>query len=278
MAKTALITGGTAGIGRAAALALARLGFDVFITGRDDSRCRQAAEEIAREAGSGSVHGDACDLTSLVAVQRYGAEFLTAHPSLDVLVLNAGAFNRRRVVTAEGFEETFAERFLGHVLLTEAALPALQATGDGRVIVTASSPRVFTIDFDDVKLERRYSWTKALNNALCALLLYSLDLARRYENKGLSVNFMHPGYVDTGLFNDMPWLFRAIMRAVGSSPEIGADTIVYLATEPSLRGVTGAYFRNRRKRSFGGTLTDRAKQVRARELAWELLRMPDTSE
>ncbi len=192
MTKTALITGGTAGIGRAAAIGLARKGFDVVITGRDAARARAAAEDIRREAGAGSVRGEACDLTSLSTVRRFAESLRAAQPTLDVLALNAGAFNPLRVVTAEGFEETVAGRFLGHALLTELLLPALLATGDGRVIVTGSTPSVFRIDFDNLQLEQGYSTLKAVNYGGCGLILYSLDVARQYEGKGLGVRLLSP--------------------------------------------------------------------------------------
>ena len=243
----------------------------MIITGRDAERCKRAADEMQTQAGAGTVRGEACDISSLEAVRRFAEEVRSSQSMLDALVLNAGTFEQKRVVTKEGFELTFAGRFLGHALLTELLLPSLVASGEGRVIITASTPRVFSIDFDDLQLERRYTLLKALNQALCALLLFELDLAKRHDGNGLTVNFMHPGYVDTGLFKDMPWLFRTAMRVVGSTPEEGADTIVWLATEPSLRGVTGGYFRNRRQHRFGGTLADRDKQVRVRKIFQELL-------
>jgi retinol dehydrogenase 14 len=271
MAKTALITGGTAGIGRAAAIGIARKGFDVVVTGRDVARSQSAAEEIRREAGAGTVRGEACDLTSLQTVRRFADALCASRRTLDVLVLNAGTFNLQRLVTADGYEATFAGRFLGHVLLTELLLPALLASGDGRIVVTGGWPRVFRIDFDDLQCERGYTWSKAGNNAFSALILYALDLAARTQSKGLSVNFMHPGYIATGLFKEMSWPVRWVVRTFGASPEKGADTIVYLATEPSLRGVTGGYFKHRRQHRFGGMLANRENQVFAREVAERLL-------
>jgi NAD(P)-dependent dehydrogenase (short-subunit alcohol dehydrogenase family) len=205
--KEVLITGGTAGIGRAAATALAGLGASVTIIGRDAQRCTTVAEEIGREASSSSMAGLACELSSLKAVRQAAEQFRAGHSRLDVLILNAGAFPPRREVSEDGFEKTFAMKFLGQFLLIQLLLPLLQASGDARIVVTGAAPGPFKVDFGDLNLEKTYRLAKGQLQSMSARVMLCLDLARRYEGRGLTANFMHPGYVNTGLFSQMPWIF-----------------------------------------------------------------------
>lgn len=272
--KEALITGGTAGIGRAAAVALARLGASVTVIGRDAGRCRAAAAEIASRAGAGRVEGLACDLGSLQAVRRVAADFAARHPKLDVLALNAGFFLARRHVSPEGYEQTLAASYLGHFLLTESLLPQLRASGDGRVISTGVPPSSMKFNFEDVMLEKRYSVFKAVPNAMAAKIMYTLDLAEREAGRGVTANFFHPGIVRTGLFADMAWPLRLVLRVAGRPPEKAADTLVYLASDPALKGVTGRFFHDRKEKPVTGPVTDGAARARLRELALRLTAQP----
>lgn len=269
--KDVLITGGTAGIGRAAAEALARLGASVTVIGRDAGRCRTAAEEITRAAGAGKVEGLACDLGSHAEVRRAAASFAASHTKLDVLALNAGVFLAKRELSADGFERTFAMGYLGHVWLTEALLPLLQASGDGRVVTTAAPPDgMMKVNFDDPLLERSYSTFRAVPNAKAALVMYTLDLADRMAGKGVTANLFHPGVVSTNLASQMPWVFDVMLRTFGASPAKGADTLVYLASSPEAKGRTGTYFHKRQAKPIAGQVVDRLSWGRLRDLTARL--------
>ena len=132
--KTVLITGGTGGIGRAAAVGLASMGARVGITGRDRARAEAAAAGIARESGNPAVDVFVGDLSSQAEVRRLADEVLATYPRLDVLLNNVGGFWAHRHVTADGLEHTFALNHLAPFLLTEPpAGPAQgQRTGPGR--------------------------------------------------------------------------------------------------------------------------------------------------
>jgi NAD(P)-dependent dehydrogenase (short-subunit alcohol dehydrogenase family) len=261
-----LVTGATAGIGKAAAAELARLGASVTILGRDAPRCLNVAADLSHATGNPRVQGLPCDLSSLAAVRDAAKQFKASHSKLDVLILNAGVFLAKRELSVDGYEKTFATRFLGHFLLTELLLPLLEAAGEARIIVTAASPGGFDVDFENVSLENKYSVAKAVTNAMSALVIYAMELSKRYEGKGITANIMHPGFVNTDLFVDMPWLMRIFMRIIGIPPEKGADTLVYLASAPELKGVTGEYFRKRKSRPFRSAITDPARQAKVRQL------------
>jgi retinol dehydrogenase-12 len=268
--KRVLITGGTSGLGRAAAATLARQGFAVTLTGREEARCEAVAAALRQETASNSIEGLACDLTSLNAVREAARTFKERHSQLDVLILNAGTFLPKRELTPDGLEATLASRFTGHFLLVELLLSLLEAAPEARVVATGAAPNRLRFDFDDFSLEKDYSVKKAVTNGMSALLLYVLDLAKRHQGRNLTANFMHPGLVDTGLFEHMPWVVRVFMRTVGMPPEKGADTLVYLASSPDVKGITGAYFYKRKRRDFTGMLQDRASQERVRALGLRL--------
>ena len=132
--KTVLITGGTGGIGKAAAIGLASMGARVGITGRDRARAEEAAAAIARESGNPAVDVFVADMSSQAEVRRLADEVLATYPRLDVLLNNVGGFWAHRHVTADGLEHTFALNHLAPFLLTSLLLDRLdrQFTGPRR--------------------------------------------------------------------------------------------------------------------------------------------------
>jgi retinol dehydrogenase-14 len=103
--RTVVITGGTAGIGKATALGLAALGAHLAITGRDPERAETAASQI-RAAGEGQVDVFVADLSAQAEVRRLAGEILQRLSRIDVLINNAGGYWNTRHVTADGLERT----------------------------------------------------------------------------------------------------------------------------------------------------------------------------
>ena len=160
--KTVLITGGTGGIGRAAAVALAGMGAHVGITGRDRTRAEAAATAIARESDNTSVDVFVGDMSSQADVRQLAAEVLAAYPRLDVLLNNVGGFWSHRHVTADGLERTFALNHLAPFLLTNLLTDRLIASTPARVVTVSSAAQAMgTIDFDDLMGEPKYSGQRA---------------------------------------------------------------------------------------------------------------------
>ena len=144
--KTVLITGGTGGIGRAAAIGLASMGARVGITGRDRARADEAAAAIARESGAPAIDVFVGDMSSQAEVRRLADEVLAAYPRLDVLLNNVGGFWAHRHVTADGLEHTFALNHLAPFLLTGLLLDRLIASAPARIVTVASA---CPVDGDD---------------------------------------------------------------------------------------------------------------------------------
>jgi NAD(P)-dependent dehydrogenase (short-subunit alcohol dehydrogenase family) len=238
--KTVLVTGATDGIGRATALALARAGLRVLVHGRSASR----AEAVLRElpgAGHEPVLGD---LASLADVRRLAAEVAGKAPVLDVLLHNAGVFEKTRVLTVDGLERTFAVNHLAPFLLTELLLPNVVAARQGRIVTVSSvAHQRAALDLGDIGFERApYEGYAAYARSKLANVLFAFELARRLAGTNaphVTSNALHPGVITTKLL-------RAGFGMDGASVEDGAQTSVFLATSPEVASVTGTYFADSR--------------------------------
>src|SRR2546422_2742315 len=136
--KVVLVTGANSGIGRAASLALAKMGATVVMVARNKERGVAARSEIVKESQNDSVDLLFADLSSLESVRQLETEFQKKYSKLHVLINNAGLFNQRRKVTTDGYENTFATNYLAPFLLTNLQLPTLKASAPSRIINVSS--------------------------------------------------------------------------------------------------------------------------------------------
>jgi NAD(P)-dependent dehydrogenase (short-subunit alcohol dehydrogenase family) len=279
--KTVLITGGTGGIGRAAAVGLASMGARVGITGRDRTRAEAAAATIARESGNPAVDIFVADLSSQAEVRRLADEVLATYPRLDVLLNNVGGFWAHRHVTADGLEHTFALNHLAPFLLTNLLLERLVASAPARIVTVSSGAQSMgTIDFDDLMGARTYSGQDAYNQSKLANVMFTYELARRLEGTGVTATALHPGMTSTAFgAEDMTrgWgPLIAVMRVFMKSPERGADTPVYLASSPDVAGVTGGYYADRKTRKTHASSYDSAITARLWRVSADLVGLAES--
>jgi len=200
--KTILITGGNSGIGYYTALALAKVGADVVIAGRNPDKIDQAVKSIEAEGIDGQVEAGSVDLASLESVSRFAAHFTGTHPKLDLLINNAGVMMPPEGTTKDGFESQFGVNFLGHFALTGLLFDRLQSTAGSRVVTLSSiAHRGAQIDFDNLRLEKPYDQRREYYQSKLADLLFTLELGRRIDEKGASVLSVacHPGFTKTEL-------------------------------------------------------------------------------
>jgi retinol dehydrogenase 14 len=277
--KTVVVTGGTGGIGRAAAVRLSAMGARVGITGRDPARAEAAAAAIVRESGNRAVDIFVADLSSQAEVRRLAAEVMSAYPRLDVLVNNVGGFWAHRHVTADGLEHTFALNHLAPFLLTSLLLERLKASAPARIVnVSSGAQSMGRIDFDDLMGERSYSGQRAYNQSKLANVMFTYELARRMEGTGVTATALHPGMTSTGFGSeDMArgWgPLIAVMRLFMKKPAQGAATSVYLASSPAAEGLTGQYFANSKPRSSHEQSYDPAITARLWSVSANLVGVP----
>lgn len=257
-----LITGGNSGIGRAAAVELARRGARVVLTARDPERGREALEAIRAEGG-GRVECMPLDLSRLGSIVELAEAFTSRYARLDVLINNAGAVLSDRRLTEDGFETTFQANYLGHYLLTRRLVEPLRAAAPARVVhVSSMVHRVARgLDFDDLHGERRYVGFLAYCRSKLANILFSNELARYLESDGVTSNALHPGTIASGFARDGDTRLLSLGARLASpffgSPARGAELPVRLATDPTLAAVTGAYFERGRPRAPSAAARDR---------------------
>lgn len=273
--KVVLITGATQGIGLATAKALAPLGATLVLVGRDPQRTAEAVAAVkalqpAQEGASGGVEFLLADLSSMEAVRTLAAQFKSRFQRLDVLVNNAGGVFTKRELTVDGFERTFALNHLSYFLLTTLLLDVLKASAPSRIInVSSDAASGGRLNFDDVMGERKYRGFVAYCHSKLANMFFTQELARRLESSGVTVNAVHPGVVASGFGRNTPGFLKWVLSLVGGfmlTPEKGAGTSVFLATSPTVQGVTGKYF----KKSKAATWPRPARNDEARARLWTL--------
>jgi retinol dehydrogenase 14 len=276
--KVVLITGGTGGIGRATATALATMGARVAITGREPVRAQRAADEIAAASESGSVDAFAADMASLAEVRRLAAAVLDTYPRLDVLVNNVGGFWAHRHPTADGLEHTFALNHLAPFLLTNLLLGRLKAAAPARVVTVSSGAQAMgRIDFDDLQGARDYSGQRAYSQSKLANVMFTNELARRLKGNGVTANSVHPGVVRTNFgAEDQAWYFAILSRVIRplmKTPARGAQGPVHLASSPAVDGVTGQFFANGKPRTANKAAYDPEMTARLWQVSADLVGM-----
>ena len=267
-----VITGATRGIGRAAAVELARRGADVALVGREPERVRAVAEE-AGAAGSGAVHQHVADLLLMTEVRRLADELRAAHARIDVLANNAGALFATRKETGEGFERTFALNHLAPFLLTNLLRDRLAS---GRVVTTASDAHQGgRLDLDDLQSERSYAAMRVYGTTKLENILFTRELARRMPE--LHANCFHPGVVRTGFGKNENGIWKVLTTVAAPffrSPERGARSLVWLALSDDAAALNGEYVEDEKVVSPSKEARDDALARRLWELSAELVGLP----
>jgi NAD(P)-dependent dehydrogenase (short-subunit alcohol dehydrogenase family) len=235
-----VLTGATRGIGRAAAIELARRGAELALVGREAQRVSAVAEEATAAGGGAPVHQHVADLALMSDVRRLADEIRGRHERIDVLANNAGALFASRKETAEGLEQTFALNHLAPFLLTNLLRDRLAG---GRVVTTASDAHQSgRLDLDDLQSEGSYSAMRVYGTSKLCNILFTRELARRAPE--LHANCFHPGVVRTGFGKNDNGIWKVLTTVAGPffrAPERGARSLVWLALSDDAAGLTGEY-------------------------------------
>ena len=244
--RYALVTGGSSGIGLETARGL-KAHFDVVgIVGRNAGRLAAAAEDLRR--GGGRIETFQADFASLRDVQRLADEVKSSFETLSVLINNAGVWHRDRVLSKDGYEETFAVNHLAPFLLTNELKELLVTGAPARVINVSSSMHVRpkSLEWDDLMFEKRWRGFMAYGHSKLANVLFSNELARRWEGLGVTSNALNPGNVRSRITRNNVFLNALhrspFARLVIMTEEDGAKTSLYVATDPELEDASGRYF------------------------------------
>ena len=246
--KVVLITGATRGIGRAGAEAMAALGATLILVGRDEGRL-QETKAACETRGAGGVRVYRADLSLRKAVEELAHRVTAYEPKLDVLWNNAGGYFAKRIVTAEGYEKTWAMNHLAYFDLTQLLFPLLEKSDDPRVLCTASEAhRWGKMAWDNLQGEKKWDGWKAYCNSKLANLLYVAEQGRRLGSSPIRVCAVHPGLVNSAFGDENTELksvaFLWLKRTFGRTNEQGADTAVWLSAREE-RPIQGGYYSNR---------------------------------
>jgi len=273
--KVYLVTGATSGIGKVTATALAALGAQVVITGRNQQKAEDTLQQIKSETGSESLHYLLADFADLEQVRHLAAAFKERFTRLDILVNNAGAFFNTRRKTPYGVEKTFLVNHLAPFLLTNLLLETLQESAPARIVnVSSDGHKLATMDLDDLGFKRGFSGMKAYGRSKLANIMFTYELARRLTGSNVTANALHPGHVATDIWKTNFSIFgpalKWIMSLFSLSPQEGADNSIYLASSPEVEGVTGKYFVEREPAQSSPTSYDEELAQRLWEISENL--------
>jgi NAD(P)-dependent dehydrogenase (short-subunit alcohol dehydrogenase family) len=261
-----LVTGSTDGIGKATATALAAGGAEVILHGRDEKKGKRVQEELARKAGAGRPDLVIADYSRQDQIGSMAADIASRYSRLDVLVNDAGTYQKTWHVTGEGTELTFAVNYLGPFLLTHLLLPLFRKSPAGRIVTVASSAHfdVDRIDWENLPGQRRYDPWGAYALSKLADVTFTYTLARNLRGTGITANCLHPGVVNTKLS-------RSAAPGIATiTPEDGARTSIFLARSEEVAGVSGKYFDEQRPVRSSVLSYDRRVQERLWKMAENL--------
>jgi len=266
--KTILITGATNGIGKVAALELAKMGGTVALVGRNPDKVKSTVLEIKAKSNNLQVEGLLADLSLMNDVRHLAEEFRQRYSHLDILINDAGGIYGTRQVTGDGYERTFATNHLAYFALTNRLLDMIQASAPSRIInVSSRAHESVELDFNDLQNEKHYGvgGYRAYGESKLENLLFTYELTRRLAGTGVTVNAVHPGTVATGFGENNNGAMGASMKVFhrfALTPEQGADTIIYLASSPDVEGISGKYWVNRKQEASSPASYDEEAQKR----------------
>ncbi|CAB85991.1 putative protein [Arabidopsis thaliana] len=272
---TAIITGGTGGIGMETARVLSKRGAHVVIGARNMGAAENAKTEILRQNANARVTLLQLDLSSIKSIKAFVREFHALHLPLNLLMYtfslsliqfkafappflanNAGVMFCPYQLSEDGIELQFATNHIGHFLLTNLLLDTMKNTAktsgvEGRILNVSSVAHIYTyqegIQFDSINDICSYSDKRAYGQSKLANILHANELSRQLQEEGVNItaNSVHPGLILTNLFQHTALLMRFLkffsFYLWKNIPQ-GAATTCYVALHPSVKGVTGKYF------------------------------------
>lgn len=248
--KVVLITGGTGGIGRATAEALARKGATTLIVGRHRETGEAAVSEIKDSSGNNAIAFFPADLSSQDEIRQLAQSVTARYAHIHVLMNNVGNVQPQRKQTVDGIELTFALNVLAPFLLTTLLLPTLEASVPARILNVNSMVYRYGagLDVNDLLSRQAYRPMQVYSQAKFANLLLTYECARRLAGIGVTVNAVDPGFTirvpQRGEAHSWSQLLAWPLLSLGSAlmtDQRAAQSSVYAASSPALEGVSGTY-------------------------------------
>ncbi|MDB5009218.1 MAG: hypothetical protein JWQ06_7 [Mucilaginibacter sp.] len=273
---TTIITGATSGIGEETALALAKKDHALYLLVRDTEKGERLKQRLVAETGNKYISVIKCDLSDMQSVREAADVLKEKLFNINVLINNAGGIFAERQLTKDGFEMTLAVNHLGHFLLTASLMPLLEK-GQARIInVSSDAHKMGKPRFDDLQSASAYSSFKVYGMAKLFNIYFTKSLAERYAAKGITAYALHPGLVNTGFGAGLSGFGKLLMRLARPfmiNAEKGAQTTVYLATQPKIGSKSGQYFIKKKVAKPASIANDVAKRNQLWTISEELLKL-----
>lgn len=255
--RTIVLTGGTSGIGLAAAPRLAATGARLILVARNPAKAEAALALVAARTGRRDIEFVEADLARLADVRRAAAEIAARADRLDVLINNAGLYLAAPTPTPDGHDTVHAVNTLAPLMLSALLWPQLRTTPGARIVNVASvAHRWGRLDLDDLEQRARWAPMRAYAGAKLQTVMWTRELARR-QSAGVLPLSLHPGAIASNFAQDGGGFLGPLMR-VGkfalSSTDKGAAPLVALATRTDLGpAAAGFYFERHRAVRPSGT-------------------------
>ncbi|MEM8620063.1 MAG: SDR family NAD(P)-dependent oxidoreductase [Actinomycetota bacterium] len=270
--RVIVITGATSGLGAAAARQLAHCGATLVVVGRSAARNERAVADLVEATGNNAITQVPADMGDLAQVQDLAERVLADHDRLDVLVHNAGSLDAERSVAADGTEATVASQVVGPFLLTTLLLDRLAESAPSRVLTMSSGGMYASgVHVSDLEMTpARYNGTEQYARAKRAQVTLNEMWAERYGDRGITFHALHPGWADTpGVDAGLP-TFATVMGPFLRTPEQGADTLVWLASDDVALDTNGGFWLDRAERPIHKLpTTKRTDTAERRAELWE---------
>jgi NAD(P)-dependent dehydrogenase (short-subunit alcohol dehydrogenase family) len=272
--KIAIVTGANSGMGMATVEALSDEGARVIMLCRSKKRGEDAFRKLSAKE-SRKLELILCDLGDYASINVFVDEVKAKYNKVDILVNNAGFISLDRQETKEGLERQFGINHIGHFLLTTELLPVMDK-GSRIVNVASGAHKAGNIHFDDINLTKGYNVIKAYSQSKLANVLFTKELAKKVADRGITVNCCHPGAVATNMGIDRDTGFgktiTGMLKPFFLTPAEGARTAIFLATDESVKDVTGEYFYKCRIAKSSRRSNDKKLAEKLYELSEQLVR------
>lgn len=243
-----LLTGATAGIGKETALALAS-NHTLILPVRNLDKGKKVREEILQKNPQADIRLYLCDLASMQSIKDFAEQVKQDFHQIDVLINNAGLWQNKFETTPDGIEVTWAVNHLAPFLLTNLLLDWLKKADSARIVNVSSDLHQGEINWQDVEFRKNFNGLYAYRQSKLANILFTRLLAQKLKDTAVTANALMPGFIATDIFRKMPVFVRWLIPLFAKTPKQGAETTIYLATSPEVAGISGEYFKDKKRAS-----------------------------
>ncbi|XP_056648145.1 retinol dehydrogenase 12 [Diorhabda sublineata] len=279
--KTVLITGATGGIGKETAREIAKRGARVIIACRNVESGIKVRDELIENTKNENIIVKKLELSSQKSIREFAEDINKTEAKLDVLIHNAGTAESSFKKSVDGIELTMATNHFGPFLLTHLLIDLLKRSSPSRIVVVASELyRLASLNLNNLNPSSSWCPPYYYYVSKYANICFTLELARRLEGTGITVNCLHPGMIDSGIWRNVPIPFscclQLIIKGFFKTPKQGCQTSVFLACSEEVKHVTGRYFRDCSEKQLSSGAKDVAKAKKLWELSEKFVNLTDT--